>query len=67
MRYVINQRGLLLAHVGIPAIPIHHNDTNTDTDTDTDTEQDLRHVMTGRKNWMIYGGPKGGQVAAILF
>lgn len=55
--YVINQRGPLLAHLSVPGIPIHNNDT----------ERDLRHVVTGRKNWMIFGSQRGGEVAARLF
>jgi transposase len=57
VRYLINQREPLLAHVSIPAIPIHNNDT----------ERDLRHVVTGRKNWQVFGSPRGGQVGARLF
>jgi transposase len=57
VRYLINQREPLLAHVSIPAIPIHNNDT----------ERDLRHVVTSRKNWQVFGSPRGGQVGARLF
>ena len=32
-----------------------------------ETDRDLRHVVTGRKTWMIFGSQRGGEVAARLF
>lgn len=55
--YVINQREPLLALLKNGKIPIHNNDT----------ERDLRHVVTGRKNWLIFGSQRGGEVAARLY
>ena len=55
--YLINQRAALLAHLKHGEIPIHNNDT----------ERDLRHVAVGRKNWMIFGSQRGGEVAARLY
>lgn len=55
--YVINQREPLTALLRDARIPIHNNDT----------ERDLRHVVTGRKNWLIFGSPRGGEVAGRLY
>ena len=57
VRYVINQREPLTALLRHPEIPIHNNDT----------ERDLRHVVTGRKNWLIFGSQRGGEVAGRLY
>ena len=55
--YLINQRAPLLAHLEHGEIPIHNNDT----------ERDLRHAAIGRRNWMIFGSQRGGEVAARLY
>ncbi len=55
--YAIRQRNPLLAHLDDGRLPIHNNDT----------ERDLRHVVTGRKNWMTLASEKGGNVAARLY
>lgn len=55
--YVIRQRDPLLAHLDNGRIPIHNNDT----------ERDLRHVVTGRKNWMTLASERGGLVAGRLY
>lgn len=55
--YVINQREPLTALLRNGKIPIHNNDT----------ERDLRHVVTGRKNWLIFGSQRGGEVAGRLY
>ena len=55
--YLINQRAPLLAHLKHGEIPIHNNDT----------ERDLRHAAIGRRNWMIFGSQRGGEVAARLY
>ena len=57
VNYAVNQRDSLLAHLDDGRLPIHNNDT----------ERDLRHVVTGRKNWQIFGSERGGQVAARLY
>ena len=50
-------RGPLAVCVDDAALEIHNNDA----------ERALRHVVTGRKNWMFFGCQKGGEVAARLF
>ena len=55
--YAINQRRPLLAHLQDGRIPIHNNDT----------ERDLRHVVTGRKNWLTFASARGGEVAGRLY
>ena len=57
VKYAINQRGPLTALLRHGEIPIHNNDT----------ERDLRHVVTGRKNWLIFGSQRGGEVAGRLY
>ena len=54
VNYAVNQRQPLLAHLDDGRLPLHNNDT----------ERDLRHVVTGRKNWLMLAGEKGGRVAA---
>ena len=55
--YLINQRVPLTALLRFGKIPIHNNDT----------ERDIRHVVTGRKNWLLFGSERGGEVAARLY
>lgn len=55
--YALNQREPLTALLRHPEIPIHNNDT----------ERDLRHAVTGRKNWLFFGSPRGGEVAGRLY
>lgn len=55
--YAIKQRMPLLAHLEDGRIPIHNNDT----------ERDLRHVVTGRKNWLTFASERGGRVAGRLY
>jgi len=57
VRYWINQRKGLLAHLENGRIPIHNNDT----------ERDIRHVVIGRKNWMTFASQRGGEVAGRLY
>ncbi len=57
MRYAINQREPLTALLRHGKIPIHNNDT----------ERDLRRVVTGRKNWLVFGSQRGGEVAGRLY
>ena len=42
---------------GDPRLPIHNNDS----------ERDLRHVAVGRKNWLVFASPRGGEVACRLY
>lgn len=55
--YILNQQSSLRAFLSDPRIPIHNNDS----------ERDLRHVVTGRKAWMVFGSKRGGEVACRLF
>jgi transposase len=55
--YLDRQRDPLATFLGDPRIPIHNNDT----------ERDLRHLAVGRKNWLVFGSPRGGQVACRLY
>ena len=55
--YAIRPRSSFLAHVDNGRIPIHNNDT----------ERDLRHVVTGRKNWLTFASERGGLVAGRLY
>jgi len=55
--YLINQREGLTAMLRHGIIPIHNNDT----------ERDLRHVVTGRKNWGHFASRRGGVVAGRLY
>ena len=57
VNYAVNQRKPLFAHLDDGRLPIHNNET----------ERDLRHVVTGRKNWLMLGSEKGGRVAARLY
>ncbi len=33
----------------------------------TDEERDLRHLAVGRKNWLVFGSQRGGDVACRLY
>lgn len=57
VKYAIHQREPLTALLRHGEIPIHNNDT----------ERDLRHVVTGRKNWLIFRSQRGGEVAGRLY
>ena len=57
LKYLGNQREPLMAFLLDARIPIHNNDA----------ERDLRHIVTGRKNWLVFGSAKGGEVGARLF
>lgn len=57
LTYIFNQRTPLAVFLEEPRIPIHNNDQ----------ERDLRHVVTGRKNWLVFGSEKGGEVACRLY
>lgn len=55
--YLERQRGPLSAFLDDPRLPIHNNDS----------ERDLRHVAVGRKNWLVFASPRGGDVACRLY
>jgi len=55
--YVANQWEPLTRFVEDPGLAIHNNDS----------ERALRHVVVGRKNWLFFASPRGGEVGATLF
>jgi len=57
LRYLFNQRDELEVFLNEPRIEIHNNDA----------ERDLRHVIVGRNNWMVFASPRGGEVASRLY
>ena len=57
LRYLFNQREPLEVFLADPRIEIHNNDA----------ERDLRHVIVGRNNWMVFASPRGGEVASRLY
>jgi transposase len=57
LTYLDNQWEPLTRFLEDPVLEIHNNDS----------ERALRHVVTGRKNWLFFGSPEGGRVGANLF
>jgi transposase len=55
--YLANQREALGVFLNDPRVPIHNNDE----------ERDLRHIVTGRKNWLVFASQRGGEVACRLY
>jgi len=55
--YLRSQRAALAAFLEDPRLPIHNNDA----------ERDLRHLAVGRKNWLVFGSQRGGEVACRLY
>ena len=55
--YLANQEEPLRRFLQDERLPIHNNDT----------ERALRHLAVGRKNWMVFGSPRGGGVACNLY
>ncbi len=55
--YLASQRPALSLFLDDPRIPIHNNDS----------ERDLRHLAIGRKNWLVFGSQRGGEVACRLY
>ena len=55
--YLMSQQRALLAFLDDPQLPIHNNDA----------ERDLRHLAVGRKNWLVFGSQRGGEVACRLY
>ena len=57
LAYLQNQREPLEAFLSDPRIPLSNNDS----------ERDLRHVVVGRANWLVFASPRGGEVACRLY
>lgn len=57
LSYLGNQREALEVFLKDPRVPLSNNDS----------ERDLRHVVVGRNNWLIFGSPRGGEVACRLY
>ena len=55
--YLMSQRQALSAFLNDARLPIHNNDS----------ERDLRHLAVGRKNWLVFGSQRGGEVACRLY
>lgn len=55
--YLKRQKKALRVFLDDPRVPIHNNDS----------ERDLRHVAVGRKNWLVFGSERGGEVACRLY
>lgn len=57
LRYLERQRPALETFLDDPRLPIHNNDA----------ERDLRHLAVGRRNWLVFGSQRGGDVACRLY
>jgi transposase len=57
LAYLENQREPLEAFLSDPRIPLSNNDS----------ERDLRHIVVGRANWLVFASPRGGEVACRLY
>ena len=55
--YLENQREPLGVFLSNPRVPMHNNDQ----------ERDIRHIITGRKNWLLFASPRMGEVACRLY
>jgi transposase len=55
--YLENQREPLGVFLTDPRVPLTNNDS----------ERDLRHVVIGRNNWLVFASPRGGEVACRLY
>jgi transposase len=55
--YLMSQRAALSVFLDDPRLPIHNNDS----------ERDLRHLAVGRKNWLVFGSQRGGEVACRIY
>jgi transposase len=55
--YLKSQAGPLRKFLDWPSLPIHNNDA----------ERTLRHCVVGRKNYLFFGSPRGGEMAARLY
>jgi transposase len=57
LAYLENQRESLEVFLTDPRVPLSNNDS----------ERDLRHVVKGRVNWLVFASPRGGEVACRLY
>jgi transposase len=57
LAYLENQRESLEVFLNDPRVPLSNNDC----------ERDLRHVVVGRANWLVFASPRGGEVACRLY
>lgn len=57
LAYLENQRESLEVFLSDPRVPLSNNDC----------ERDLRHVVVGRANWLVFASPRGGEVACRLY
>ena len=57
LAYLENQREPLEVFLNDPRIPLSNNDS----------ERDLRHVVVGRANWLVFASQRGGEVAGRLY
>lgn len=55
--YLEGQRQSLEVFLTDPRIPLTNNDS----------ERDLRHIVVGRNNWLVFASPRGGEVACRLY
>jgi len=57
IRYALNQEQRLRVCLDDPRVPIHNNDS----------ERDLRHIILGRNNWMVFASQRGGEIACRMY
>jgi transposase len=57
LAYLENQRESLEIFLSDARVPLSNNDC----------ERDLRHVVVGRANWLVFASPRGGEVACRLY
>ena len=57
LTYLENQRAPLEVFLTDPRVPLSNNDS----------ERDLRHIVVGRNNWLVFASPRGGEVACRLY
>ena len=55
--YTLNQWDALCLFVDNGHLPIDNNAV----------EREMKHIATGRKNWLFFGSPRGGRAAAIIY
>jgi transposase len=57
LAYLENQRESLEVFLSDSRVPLSNNDS----------ERDLRHVVKGRVNWLVFASQRGGEVACRLY
>ena len=57
LTYLENQREALEVFLSDPRVPLSNNDS----------ERDLRHIVVGRANWLVFASQRGGEVACQLY